>query len=200
MAAKVCYVDTSNEPRTDEEAVAMCTRALGVASAPADVADLQFNLGNAQARRGFGDLAEAAYRACLAADGARSDAANNLALCLMRRGDFRAARRSLDRALAGRPANAVDLETNLGVVLEHLAPPDRRGAAEAYERAIAATGGADAKPLSNLAALRLADGDVAGALTLRECAANAAPDDPYVRFNLAATLDDAGMESAAIDA
>ena len=63
---RVMYVDTSNEPKSDEEAVSMCTKALGEAVEPGDIADINFNLGNAQERRGFGELAERAYRSCLA--------------------------------------------------------------------------------------------------------------------------------------
>ena len=103
VAQRVMYVDTSNEPKTDEEAVAMITKALGCAREAGDRADLYFNLGNAQERRGFPESAEAAYRACLGADAERSDAANNLALVLMRRGAY-------DEAVAlhaqSKPANA----------------------------------------------------------------------------------------------
>ena len=65
---RAVFVDTSNEPRTDEEAVSMCTRGLAKATARQDIADLQFRLANAQVRRGFPDLAEAAFRACVVAD------------------------------------------------------------------------------------------------------------------------------------
>ena len=50
---RAVFVDTSNEPRTDEEAVSMCTQGLERATAPQDIADLQFRLANAQVRRGF---------------------------------------------------------------------------------------------------------------------------------------------------
>ena len=73
---RAVFVDTSNEPRTDEEAVSMCTRGLEKATARQDIADLQFRLANAQVRRGFPELAEAAFRACVAADPRRRDAFN----------------------------------------------------------------------------------------------------------------------------
>ena len=90
-APRTIFVDTSNEPRTDEEAVSMCTRGLEKATARQDIADLQFRLANAQVRRGFPDLAVTAFRACVAADPRRSDAFNNLGLLLLRRYDYGAA-------------------------------------------------------------------------------------------------------------
>lgn len=200
-APRVCYVDTSNEPRTDEEAVSMITKALARAGVSAgDAADLHFNLGNAQGRRGFGDRAEAAFRSCLACDPARSDAANNLALRLMKRGAFDDAAAELARALARGPPNAGDLETNLGVALEHVLPPDLGGAAAAYARAIAASDSSDARPLANLAALENRNGAAGSAIRLAEAAVAAAPEDPYVRFGLAAILDDCGRTERAIAA
>ena len=65
-APRTIFVDTSNEPRTDEEAVSMCTQGLERATAPQDIADLQFRLANAQGRRGFPELAVTAFRASVA--------------------------------------------------------------------------------------------------------------------------------------
>ena len=88
---RAVFVDTSNEPRTDEEAVSMCTQGLERATAPQDIADLQFRLANAQVRRGFPELAVTAFRACIEADPRCVDAFNNLGLLLMRRYDYAAA-------------------------------------------------------------------------------------------------------------
>ena len=89
---RAVFVDTSNEPRTDEEAVSMCTQGLERATAPQDIADLQFRLANAQVRRGFPELAVTAFRACVAADPRCVDAFNNLGLLLLRSYDYGARR------------------------------------------------------------------------------------------------------------
>ena len=69
---RAVFVDTSNEPRTDEEAVSMCTQGLERATAPQDIADLQFRLANAQVRRGF-ELVECVCRRSSAHAGAVLD-------------------------------------------------------------------------------------------------------------------------------
>ena len=80
--------------------------AWAVATAPAMVADLYFNLGNAQERRGFPALAADAYRSCLGVAPDRADASNNLALSLARRGSYGEAVEVARAALAHEWANS----------------------------------------------------------------------------------------------
>ena len=201
-APQIMYVDTSNEPKTDEEAVSMITKALAVATAPAMLADLYFNLGNAQERRGFPELAADAYRSCLGVAPDRADASNNLALSLARRGSYgeavEVARAALDRLPVGAPSR-VDLWTNLGVALEHGDPPQFTEALAAYEAGVRESQHGDCKPLTNLGSLRGTMGDVAGAVDCARAAVALQPEDPYLRYNLASALDDAGDEAAAVD-
>ena len=126
---RAVFVDTSNEPRTDEEAVSMCTRGLEKATARQDIADLQFRLANAQVRRGFPELAEAAFRACVAADPRRIDAFNNLGLLLLRRYDYGAAATEFRHGLA--VSESAELLLNLGVAVEHAG--DTQEAQRCYE-------------------------------------------------------------------
>lgn len=193
-APRTVFVDTSNEPRTDEEAVAMCTRGLERATAPQDVADLQFRLANAQVRRGFGDLAEATFRACVRADPRRTDAFNNLGLLLLRRYDYDAAAREFRRGLAVTPS--AELHLNLGVAVEH--GGDLAGAQECYEHAIQAAP-LDARPHANLGALASKRGHQREAVEHHRWAV-ALSDDPWLSFNLGDAYEDLGDVSNAINA
>lgn len=193
-APRTVFVDTSNEPRTDEEAVAMCMRGLEKATARADVADLQFRLANAQVRRGFGDLAEGAFRACVLADPRRTDAFNNLGLLLLRRYDYEAAAAEFRNGLA--VSQSAELHLNLGVAVEH--GGDLAGAKACYEQANQASP-TDARPHANLGALASKHGHQREAVEHHRRAV-ALSDDPWLSFNLGDAYEDLGDESKAINA
>ena len=194
-APRTIFVDTSNEPRTDEEAVAMCTRGLEKATARQDIADLQFRLANAQVRRGFPDLAEAAFRACIAADPRRIDAFNNLGLLLLRRYDYGAAAAEFRRGLA--VEETAELLLNLGVAVEHAGHLDE--ARRCYERVITIAP-TDARPHANLGALAAKRGALDEAIACHRKAVALNPDDPWLAFNLGDALEDAGDDDGAIHA
>ena len=192
---RAVFVDTSNEPRTDEEAVSMCTRGLEKATARQDIADLQFRLANAQVRRGFPDLAEAAFRACVAADPRRLDAFNNLGLLLLRRYDYGAAAAEFRRGLA--VEETAELLLNLGVAVEHAGQLDE--AQRIYQRVITIAP-ADSRPHANLGALAAKRGALDESIACHRKAVALNPDDPWLAFNLGDALEDAGDEESAMQA
>ena len=192
---RAVFVDTSNEPRTDEEAVSMCTQGLERATAPQDIADLQFRLANAQVRRGFPELAVAAFRACIEADPRRIDAFNNLGLLLLRRYDYGAAAAEFRRGLA--VEETAELLLNLGVAVEHAG--DIKEAQRCYERVITIAP-TDARPHANLGALAAERGALDEAIACHRRAVELNPDDPWLSFNLGDALEDAGDDESAIHA
>ncbi|CAH0372035.1 unnamed protein product [Pelagomonas calceolata] len=192
---RAVFVDTSNEPRTDEEAVSMCTQGLERATAPRDIADLQFRLANAQVRRGFPELAVAAFRACVAADPRRLDAFNNLGLLLLRRYDYGAAATEFRHGLA--VSESAELLLNLGVAVEHAG--DVEEAQRCYERVITIAP-KDARPHANLGALAAKRGALDEAIACHRKAVELNPDDPWLSFNLGDALEDAGDDESAIRA
>jgi len=194
-AQRAVFVDTSNEPRTDEEAVSMCTRGLEKATARQDIADLQFRLANAQVRRGFPDLAEAAFRACIAADPRRLDAFNNLGLLLLRRYDYGAAATEFRNGLA--VSESAELLLNLGVAVEHAGHLDE--ARRCYERVITIAPH-DSRPHANLGALAAKRGALDEAIAYHRKAVALNPDDPWLSFNLGDALEDAGDDDGAMQA
>ena len=194
-APRTVFVDTSNEPRTDEEAVSMCTQGLEKATSPQDVADLQFRLANAQVRRGFPDLAVTAFRACVAADPRRSDAFNNLGLLLLRRYDYGAAAAEFRNGLA--VSESAELLLNLGVAVEHAGHLEE--ARRCYQRAVKCAP-TDARPHANLGALAAKNGALDEAVACHRRAVELAPDDPWLSFNLGDALEDAGDDDGAVHA
>ena len=194
-AQRAVFVDTSNEPRTDEEAVSMCTRGLEKATSPQDIADLQFRLANAQVRRGFPELAVTAFRACVAADPRRLDAFNNLGLLLLRRYDYGAAATEFRRGLA--VEETAELLLNLGVAVEHAGHLDE--ARRCYERVITIAP-TDSRPHANLGALAAKRGALDEAIACHRKAVELNPDDPWLSFNLGDALEDAGDDESAIQA
>ena len=126
----------------------MCTQGLERATAPQDIADLQFRLANAQVRRGFPELAVAAFRACVAADPRCIDAFNNLGLLLLRRYDYDAAAAEFRHGLA--VSESAELLLNLGVAVEHAGRLDE--AHQIYQRAVRCAP-TDARPHANLGCL-----------------------------------------------
>ena len=194
-AQRAVFVDTSNEPRTDEEAVSMCTRGLEKATARQDIADLQFRLANAQVRRGFPELAEAAFRACVAADPRCVDAFNNLGLLLLRRYDYGAAATEFRHGLA--ISESAELLLNLGVAVEHAGHLDE--ARRCYERVITIAP-TDSRPHANLGALFAKRGALDEAIACHRKAVALNPDDPWLAFNLGDALEDAGDDESAIQA
>ena len=194
-APRTVFVDTSNEPRTDEEAVAMCTRGLEKATARQDIADLQFRLANAQVRRGFPELAEAAFRACVAADPRCVDAFNNLGLLLLRRYDYGAAATEFRRGLA--VSESAELLLNLGVAVEHAGQLEE--ARRCYERVITIAP-CDSRPHANLGALAAKRGALDEAIACHRKAVALNPEDPWLSFNLGDALEDAGDDDGALQA
>ena len=194
-APRTVFVDTSNEPRTDEEAVAMCTRGLEKATARQDIADLQFRLANAQVRRGFPDLAEAAFRACIGADPRCVDAFNNLGLLLLRRYDYGAAATEFRRGLA--VSESAELLLNLGVAVEHAGQLEE--ARRCYERVITIAP-CDSRPHANLGALAAKRGALDEAIACHRKAVALNPEDPWLSFNLGDALEDAGDDDGALQA
>jgi tetratricopeptide (TPR) repeat protein len=192
---RAVFVDTSNEPRTDEEAVSMCTQGLERATAPQDIADLQFRLANAQVRRGFPELAVAAFRACIEADPRRIDAFNNLGLLLLRRYDYEAAATEFRNGLA--ISESADLLLNLGVAVEHAG--DLNEAQRCYQRAIEVAP-TDARPHANLGALAAKRGALDASIACHRQAVDLDPDDPWLSFNLGDALEDAGDDENAMEA
>ena len=173
----------------------MCTRGLEKATARQDIADLQFRLANAQVRRGFPDLAEAAFRACVAADPRRVDAFNNLGLLLLRRYDYGAAATEFRRGLA--VEESAELLLNLGVAVEHAGHLDE--ARRCYERVITIAP-TDSRPHANLGALAAKRGELQDAVACHRRAVALNPDDPWLSFNLGDALEDAGDDESAIQA
>jgi len=173
----------------------MCTRGLEKATARQDIADLQFRLANAQVRRGFPDLAEAAFRACVAADPRRMDAFNNLGLLLLRRYDYGAAAAEFRRGLA--VEETAELLLNLGVAVEHAGHLEE--ARRCYERVITIAP-TDSRPHANLGALFAKQGELQDAVACHRKAVELAPEDPWLSFNLGDALEDAGDEESAIQA
>ena len=194
-AQRAVFVDTSNEPRTDEEAVSMCTRGLEKATAAQDIADLQFRLANAQVRRGFPDLAEAAFRACVAADPRRIDAFNNLGLLLLRQYKYEAAATEFRRGLA--VEETAELLLNLGVAVEHAGHVEE--AQRIYQRVITIAP-TDSKPHANLGALAAKRGALDESVACHRKAVELNPDDPWLSFNLGDALEDAGDDDGAVHA
>ena len=194
-APRTIFVDTSNEPRTDEEAVAMCTRGLEKATSRQDIADLQFRLANAQVRRGFPDLAEAAFRACIEADPRCIDAFNNLGLLLLRRYDYGAAATEFRRGLA--VEETAELLLNLGVAVEHAG--DLNEAQRIYQRVITIAP-KDSRPHANLGALAAKRGALDESIACHRKAVELNPDDPWLAFNLGDALEDAGDDESAVQA
>ena len=194
-AQRAVFVDTSNEPRTDEEAVSMCTRGLEKATSRQDIADLQFRLANAQVRRGFPDLAVTAFRACIEADPRRLDAFNNLGLLLLRRYDYAAAAAEFRNGLA--VSESAELLLNLGVAVEHAGHLDE--AKRCYERVITIAP-CDSRPHANLGALAAKRGALDESVACHRKAVELAPDDPWLSFNLGDALEDAGDDESAIQA
>ena len=192
---RAVFVDTSNEPRTDEEAVAMCTRGLEKATTQQDIADLQFRLANAQVRRGFPELAVTAFRACIAADPRCIDAFNNLGLLLLRRYDYAAAAAEFRRGLA--VEETAELLLNLGVAVEHAGQLDE--ARRCYERVMSIAPN-DSRPHANLGALAAKQGELQDAVACHRKAVELNPDDPWLSFNLGDALEDAGDEESAVQA
>ena len=194
-APRTIFVDTSNEPRTDEEAVSMCTRGLEKATSRQDIADLQFRLANAQVRRGFPDLAVTAFRACIEADPRRLDAFNNLGLLLLRRYDYAAAAAEFRNGLA--VSESAELLLNLGVAVEHAGHLDE--AKRCYERVITIAP-TDSRPHANLGALAAKRGALDESVACHRKAVALNPDDPWLSFNLGDALEDAGDDDGAIQA
>ena len=194
-AQRAVFVDTSNEPRTDEEAVSMCTRGLEKATAPQDIADLQFRLANAQVRRGFPELAVAAFRACVQADPQRTDAFNNLGLLLLRRYDYAAAAAEFRHGLA--VSESAELLLNLGVAVEHAGHVEE--ARRCYRRVITIAP-TDSRPHANLGALFAKNGALDEAIACHRKAVALNPEDPWLSFNLGDALEDAGNDASAIEA
>ena len=192
---RAVFVDTSNEPRTDEEAVAMCTRGLEKATSRQDIADLQFRLANAQVRRGFPELAETAFRACVAADPRRIDAFNNLGLLLLRRYDYGAAATEFRNGLA--VSESAELLLNLGVAVEHAGHLDE--ARRCYQRVIEVAPN-DSRPHANLGALAAKQGELQDAVACHRKAVALNSDDPWLSFNLGDALEDAGDDDGAVRA
>ncbi len=194
-AQRAVFVDTSNEPRTDEEAVSMCTRGLEKATARQDIADLQFRLANAQVRRGFPVLAEAAFRACVAADPRRLDAFNNLGLLLLRRYDYGAAAAEFRNGLA--VSESAELLLNLGVAVEHAGHLEE--AQRIYKRVITIAP-TDSRPHANLGALAAKRGALDESVACHRKAVELAPEDPWLSFNLGDALEENGDEESAVQA
>jgi len=192
---RAVFVDTSNEPRTDEEAVAMCTRGLEKATSRQDIADLQFRLANAQVRRGFPELAETAFRACVAADPRRIDAFNNLGLLLLRRYEYGAAATEFRNGLA--VSESAELLLNLGVAVEHAGHLDE--ARRCYQRVIEVAPN-DSRPHANLGALAAKQGELQDAVACHRKAVALNSDDPWLSFNLGDALEDAGDDDGAVRA
>ena len=192
---RAVFVDTSNEPRTDEEAVSMCTQGLERATAPQDIADLQFRLANAQVRRGFPELAVTAFRACVAADPRRIDAFNNLGLLLLRRYDYDAAAEEFRNGLA--ISESAELLLNLGVAVEHAG--DVQEARRCYERVVTLAP-TDSRPHANLGALAARRGALDEAIACHRKAVDLNPDDPWLSFNLGAALEENGDDGGAVHA
>lgn len=191
---RLVVVDTSNEPRSDGEAERMYEEALQKGLCAKERSDVHYNLGNVLQRLGRAEAAESQYRACVAARPDHVEAWNNLAVALLRRGAYEEA---CEAARSGLGAGAsVELETNLGLALEHAGHGDEARAA--YERAIAASGERDPRPLTNLGSLLNRAGDVEKALEAHRAAARLAPDDADSHFNVAATLDDLGRLDEAV--
>ena len=184
---RAVFVDTSNEPRTDEEAVSMCTQGLERATAPQDIADLQFRLANAQVRRGFPELAVAAFRACIEADPRRIDAFNNLGLLLLRSYDYDAAAAEFRNGLA--ISESAELLLNLGVAVEHAG--DYAGSATVLRRVVTIAP-TDARPHANLGALAAKRGALDEAIACHRRAVDLNPDDPWLSFNLGDALEENG--------
>ena len=194
-APRTIFVDTSNEPRTDEEAVSMCTQGLERATAPQDIADLQFRLANAQVRRGFPELAVTAFRACVAADPRCIDAFNNLGLLLLRRYDYGAAATEFRNGLA--ISESAELLLNLGVAVEHAGHVEE--AQRCYQRVITIAPN-DSRPHANLGALAAKRGALDESIACHRKAVELAPDDPWLSFNLGDALEDAGDDESAMQA
>ena len=194
-APRTIFVDTSNEPRTDEEAVSMCTQGLEKATLPQDVADLQFRLANAQVRRGFPELAVTAFRACIEADPRRIDAFNNLGLLLLRRYDYDAAAAEFRNGLA--ISESAELLLNLGVAVEHAGHVEE--AQRCYQRVITIAPN-DSRPHANLGALAAKRGALDESIACHRKAVELNPDDPWLSFNLGDALEDAGDDESAIQA
>ena len=194
-AQRAVFVDTSNEPRTDEEAVSMCTRGLEKATARQDIADLQFRLANAQVRRGFPELAVTAFRACIEADPRRRDAFNNLGLLLLRRYDYEAAATEFRNGLA--VEETAELLLNLGVAVEHAGHLEE--AKRCYERVITIAPH-DSRPHANLGALVAKRGALDESIACHRKAVELNRDDPWLSFNLGDALEDAGDDESAMRA
>ena len=194
-APRTIFVDTSNEPRTDEEAVSMCTRGLEKATSRQDIADLQFRLANAQVRRGFPELAVTAFRACIEADPRRLDAFNNLGLLLLRRYDYGAAATEFRNGLA--VSESAELLLNLGVAVEHAGHLEE--AQRCYERVITIAP-TDSRPHANLGALAAKRGALDESVACHRKAVALNPEDPWLSFNLGDALEDAGDDESAIQA
>ena len=192
---RAVFVDTSNEPRTDEEAVSMCTQGLERATAPQDIADLQFRLANAQVRRGFPDLAEEAFRACIAADPRCIDAFNNLGLLLLRRYDYGAAATEFRNGLA--ISESAELLLNLGVAVEHAGHVEE--AQRCYQRVITIAPN-DSRPHANLGALAAKRGALDESIACHRKAVELNPDDPWLSFNLGDALEENGDDDGAVRA
>ena len=192
---RAVFVDTSNEPRTDEEAVSMCTQGLERATAPRDIADLQFRLANAQVRRGFPELAVAAFRACVAADPRCIDAFNNLGLLLLRRYDYGAAATEFRNGLA--ISESAELLLNLGVAVEHAGHVEE--AQRCYQRVITIAP-KDSRPHANLGALAAKRGALDESIACHRKAVELNPEDPWLSFNLGDALEDAGDDESAMQA
>ena len=173
----------------------MCSRGLEKATARQDIADLQFRLANAQVRRGFPDLAETAFRACVAADPRRRDAFNNLGLLLLRRYDYGAAAAEFRNGLA--VSESAELLLNLGVAVEHAGHLEE--ARRCYERVITIAP-KDSRPHANLGALFAKRGALDEAIACHRRAVALNPEDPWLSFNLGDALEDAGDDDSAMKA
>ena len=170
----------------------MCTQGLERATAPQDIADLQFRLANAQVRRVFPELAVTAFRACIEADPRRIDAFNNLGLLLLRRYDYDAAAAEFRNGLA--ISESAELLLNLGVAVEHAG--DMQEARRCYERVVTLAP-TDSRPHANLGALAATRGALDEAIACHRRAVELNPDDPWLSFNLGDALEDAGDDESA---
>ncbi len=173
----------------------MCTQGLERATAPQDIADLQFRLANAQVRRGFPELAVTAFRACVAADPRCIDAFNNLGLLLLRRYDYGAAATEFRNGLA--ISESAELLLNLGVAVEHAGHVEE--AQRCYQRVITIAPN-DSRPHANLGALAAKRGALDESIACHRKAVELAPDDPWLSFNLGDALEDAGDDESAMQA